>query len=76
MGLGLVLDTFVNTAPGELATVTVPVLVLTGTDDRHNETAKALADALHGEYRDLPSDHLTAMASPEFESALTGFLTG
>jgi hypothetical protein len=54
----------------------VPVLVLTGTNDRHNETAKALADVLHGEYRDLPSDHLTAMASPEFESALTGFLVG
>ena len=76
VALQLVLDTFVNTSPEELAAVTVPVLVLTGTDDRHNETAKALADALHGEYRELPGDHGTAMRSPEFESALTGFLEG
>jgi pimeloyl-ACP methyl ester carboxylesterase len=77
VALDLVLDTFVNTDPEELAAVTVPVLVLTGTHDRHNETAQALADALpHGKYRELPGSHGSAMASPEFESALTGFLEG
>lgn len=70
-----VLGSFVNTMAGELAAVTAPVLVLTGTDDRHNETAKALASAFpHGKYAELPGGHLTAMRSPEFEKALTGFL--
>jgi pimeloyl-ACP methyl ester carboxylesterase len=71
----LVLDTFVNTAPAELAAVTVPVLVATGADDGHNQTASALADAFpHGRYTELPGNHFTAMTSPEFEKALTGFL--
>jgi len=72
----LVLDTFVNTAPAELAAVTVPVLVATGADDGHNQTASALADAFpHGRYTELPGNHFAAMTSPEFERALTGFLT-
>ena len=71
----LALKSFVNTTREELAAVTVPVLVLTGTDDGHNQTAKALAEALpHGQYTELPGDHFTAMTSPEFESALTAFL--
>jgi pimeloyl-ACP methyl ester carboxylesterase len=72
----LVLDTFVNTAPAELAAVTAPVLVATGADDPHNQTARALADALRrGRYTELPGNHFTAMTSPEFERAMVGFLT-
>jgi pimeloyl-ACP methyl ester carboxylesterase len=73
--LMLVLDTFVNTSAAELAAVPAPVLVLAGTDDGHNATAKALADAFpHGRYAEVPGDHLTAMTSPEFETAVTEFL--
>ena len=70
-----ILDTFVNTTDEELAAVKVPVLVLTGAEDGHNATARALAEALpNGRYTELPGDHVTAMTSPEFEKALTGFL--
>lgn len=71
----LALDSWVNTTPEELAAVTVPTLVLTGAQESHTRTAKALADALpHGRHVEVPGDHFTAQASPEFEEALTGFL--
>jgi pimeloyl-ACP methyl ester carboxylesterase len=71
----LALDSWVNTTPGELASVTVPVLVLTGARDWHNQTAQALADTLpHGRHVEVPGDHFTAEKSPEFWAALAGFL--
>jgi pimeloyl-ACP methyl ester carboxylesterase len=71
----LALDSWVNTAPEELSTVTVPVLVLAGAEDRQNQTAQALADALpHGRHVEVPGDHFTAEKSPEFWEALAGFL--
>jgi pimeloyl-ACP methyl ester carboxylesterase len=72
-----VLDTFVGTPPEVLATITVPTLVLTGAGDGHNDTARALAEALpHGRYMMVPGDHLTAVGTPEFETAMISFLTG
>ena len=68
------LDSWVNTTAEELASVTVPVLVLTGMQDWHSQSAKALADALHGRHAEVPGDHFTAEQSPEFEEALIGFL--
>ena len=68
-------STFVNTAPGELAAITVPVLVLTGAEDGHDETAPALADALPGgQYLRLPGNHYSAFITPEFMAAVTAFL--
>jgi pimeloyl-ACP methyl ester carboxylesterase len=73
--LRLALDSWVNTAPEELQAVTVPVLVMTGAEDWHNQTAKALAEAMpNGRHVEVPGDHLTAETSPEFEEALLGFL--
>jgi pimeloyl-ACP methyl ester carboxylesterase len=72
----LALDSWVNTTLEELAAVAVPVLVLTGADEAHNQTAKALAEAFpHGRYAEMPGDHFTAKQSPEFEEALARFLT-
>jgi pimeloyl-ACP methyl ester carboxylesterase len=72
-----ILDTFVDTPLEELARVTVPTLVLTGAGDGHNDTAEALAEALvNGRYMMLPGDHVTAMTSPLFESAIADFLDG
>lgn len=77
VALQRILDTFVNTTSEELASVKVPVLVLTGAEDRHNATAEALAEALpNGRYTQLPGTHFTAMTSPDFEQALSGFLAG
>lgn len=71
----LALDSWVNTAPGELASARVPVLVLTGVQDLHDRTARALAEALpYGRHVQVPGDHMTAEASPEFREALTAFL--
>jgi len=70
-----VLDTFVGTPPEVLATITVPTLVLTGAGDGHNDTARALAETLpHGRYIMVPGDHLTAVGTPEFETAMISFL--
>jgi pimeloyl-ACP methyl ester carboxylesterase len=72
-----VLDTFVGTPETALAAITVPTLVLTGAGDGHNDTAAALAGALpHGRYMMLPGDHMTAVAAPEFVTAVTDFLAG
>lgn len=77
VALTLLLDTFVDTSPAELAAVTVPVLVLTGADDPHDKDAEALARAFpHGSYRQVPGGHGTAFASPEFRQSLAGFLDG
>jgi pimeloyl-ACP methyl ester carboxylesterase len=71
----LALDSWVNTKAEELASVTVPVLILTGTDDWHNQTGNALAAALpNGSHVEVPGDHFTAEESPEYREALTGFL--
>jgi pimeloyl-ACP methyl ester carboxylesterase len=67
--------TFVNTSAAELAAITVPVLVLTGAEDGHDETAAALASALPGgQYLRLPGNHYSAFITPEFLAAMTGFL--
>ena len=43
VALAHVLGTFVDTPLAELARITVPTLVLTGSEDGHNDTAEALA---------------------------------
>jgi pimeloyl-ACP methyl ester carboxylesterase len=68
-------DTFASTSPDELTAIMVPVLVLTGAEDGHDETAAALADALPGgQYLRLPGNHYSALITPEFTAAVTGFL--
>jgi pimeloyl-ACP methyl ester carboxylesterase len=70
-----ILDTFADTPPGELAAITVPVLILTGDGDGHNDTAQALADALpNGRYVMVPGDHVTATRAPQYLAAITEFL--
>ena len=77
VALAQVLGTFVDTPLAELARITVPTLVLTGSEDGHNDTAEALADALgNGRYVMLPGNHDTAIGTPQFEDAMTGFLKG
>jgi pimeloyl-ACP methyl ester carboxylesterase len=72
-----VLDTFADTPLDELARIRVPTLVLTGADDGHDTSAEALAAALaDGQYIQLPGNHATAITTPQFETAMTGFLEG
>jgi pimeloyl-ACP methyl ester carboxylesterase len=72
-----VLDaTQVPVTHAELAAVATPVLVLAGVDDEHQApTAPALADALpHGRHAEVPGDHLTALGTPEFHTAVLDVL--
>jgi pimeloyl-ACP methyl ester carboxylesterase len=70
-----VLDTFVDTPPEALSRITVPILVLTGAEDGHTRTAEALAGAVaNGRYVMLPGNHITAVTTPQFETAITDFL--
>jgi pimeloyl-ACP methyl ester carboxylesterase len=75
IALACVLGTFVDTPLAALARIQVPTLVLTSAEDGHNDTAGALASALgNGRYIQLPGHHGSAMATPEFEAAMAGFL--
>src|SRR3984957_8310731 len=77
VALNLVLGTFADPPVEDLARIQVPTLVLTGAEDGHNATAEALATALgDGHYLELPGDHFTALTTPEFETAMAGFLAG
>ncbi len=72
-----VLGTFADTPREELARIQVPTLVLTGAEDGHDTSAEALAAALaNGQYVQLPGNHATAITTPQFETAMTGFLEG
>ena len=72
-----VLGTFVDTPLEVLAQITVPTLVLTGAEDGHNTSAEALASALaNGRYVEVAGHHGTAPATPQFETAMAGFLDG
>jgi pimeloyl-ACP methyl ester carboxylesterase len=71
----LLLGSWVNTVPEELAAVTVPVLVLTGTGDTDTAAGKALADAFgSGRHTEVPGDHFAMRTSPQWEEALARFL--
>jgi pimeloyl-ACP methyl ester carboxylesterase len=75
LALVRVLDTFADTTLEELGRITVPTLVLTGSEDGHNDTAEALASALpHGRYVMLPGNHFNAITTPLFETSVIGFL--
>ena len=77
VALALVLDTFASTPLGALHRIRVPTLILSGAGDGHIATAGALADALpNGQYIELPGDHGTAIATPQFEAAIVSFLDG
>ncbi len=69
------LDSFVDTTPAELASITVPILVLNGEDDHDNGSGQELADALpNARFTDIPGNHMTAVLRRELGEALTSFM--
>ncbi|GAA4662904.1 alpha/beta fold hydrolase [Amycolatopsis dongchuanensis] len=70
------LDTFVGTPPEELSRVETPVLVLVGDRDDGQRGADRLAALLpHGEFREIPGDHMSAVADPVLGTAIADYLT-
>lgn len=61
--------------PAMLARVSMPALVVCGSDDQDNGSAPALADALpDGHYAQVPGNHMSSVTRPEFGEAIAGFL--
>lgn len=61
----------------DLASVTMPTLVLCGEDDRDNGSPHALAEALpNARLQLVPGGHMDSVTRPELGAALADFLTG
>jgi pimeloyl-ACP methyl ester carboxylesterase len=71
----LLLGTFADTQPEELAALTMPTLVVCGAEDRDNgdpaRLAQALSDAVHTE---IPGTHMSCVAKPQLGQAIRDFL--
>ena len=73
--VGLVLGTFVATPADALRLVSVPTLVIAGDRDSRGTSADPLAALLpNGRLVLVPGDHVTALGSPEFTTAVLEFL--
>ncbi len=70
-----VLATFQDTTREELASIALPVLVVTGEDDDDNGSGEALAEAIPGaRFQSVPGNHMSAVVKPELGEAIAGFL--
>ena len=70
----LLLPTFTDAKPDWLAAFTMPTLVLCGTEDQDNGSARKLAEALpDATYAPVPGTHMSSVTKAEFGEALAGF---
>lgn len=71
-----VLRSQVATTATEIAAIEVPVLVLSGVDDRDNGSAPDLAAALaQGRYVEIPGNHMSAVTGPAMGKEIAAFLS-
>ena len=71
----LLLQSVDDTAPEELADVTMPTLVVCGEQDRDNGSPQALADALpYGRFEKVPGTHMSSVTEPALGEAIARFL--
>ncbi|HYI46921.1 MAG TPA: alpha/beta hydrolase [Allosphingosinicella sp.] len=69
------LDSFVDTSEEMLRSISMPTLVLSGTEDDDNGSPEALADLLpQGEYAAVPGNHMSAVTRPDLGRAIADFL--
>ena len=72
----LLLGTMADTAPADLARITMPTLVLCGAQDDDNGDPDALAAALPDAIRaTIPGTHMSSVTQPEMARELVSFLT-
>lgn len=75
VALDLLLDSFVDTDDGALATLRLPVGVVCGADDNDNGSAATLAETLpDGQLFTIPGNHMSAVTKSEWVQAFTTFL--
>jgi len=73
----LLLGTMEDTAPEDLAAITVPTLVLCGVQDNDNGSADRLAAALPDAVRaTIPGTHMSSVTQKEMGAELVRFLAG
>ena len=71
----MILDTFVDTTPAELAAIACPVRVITGEDDDDNGSGRELATAIPGAtFRSIPGNHMSAVTRAELGQEILHFL--
>ncbi len=69
------LDSFIDTSEAELCAIAIPTLVLQGAEDDDNGSGEALATLLpHGEFLEVPGNHMNAVTRPELGQAIADFL--
>lgn len=72
----LLLGSMADTAPEDLAAITMPVLVLCGDKDNDNGSADRLAAALPDARRaTIPGTHMSSVTEPEMGAEIVSFLT-
>ncbi|MDG3441053.1 alpha/beta fold hydrolase [Nitrospirillum amazonense] len=72
-----ILETFVDTPPGVLAGLDLPILVTAGAQDQDNGSASDLVAALpNARYVEIPGDHMSAVTKPDLGRAIADFLAG
>ena len=71
----LLLGSFSDTGPAELAAIAMPALVVCGNEDRDNGSPEKLAAALpDATYAVVPGTHMSSVTRPELGRAITDFL--
>jgi pimeloyl-ACP methyl ester carboxylesterase len=69
------LDSFVDTSAAELDAIDMPTLILQGSEDDDNGSAKALAEQLpDARFVEVPGTHMSAVTKPELGLAIADFL--
>lgn len=72
---GHLLDSFTDTAPGALAALTMPVLVVCGDKDQDNGSAEELVAALaDARLATIPGTHMSSVTESELGEAIADFL--
>ncbi len=72
----LLLGAVPDLAPGDLAKITMPTLVLCGDNDRDNGSPQDLVDALpNARLAEVPGTHMSSVTEPALGEALVAFLT-
>ncbi|MGE4064908.1 MAG: alpha/beta fold hydrolase [Rhodospirillaceae bacterium] len=67
----LLVESFPRVPREALGTFDMPVMVLTGAQDRDNGSARALADALpNATYIEVPGNHMSAVTLPDLGAAM------
>ena len=71
----MLLDSFADAFTEWLAAITMPALVVCGSEDDDNGSGRDLAATLpDATFAEVPGTHMSSITKPEFGAAIAGFL--